>query len=101
MKLCHFEAGLDQPIFLMAGPCVIESKQLALDTAGAWILHKLLARVRGTPAAATLQGLRPQWDRLLQAVTQHVQEQIGEPAPTVIPTPGTLERIGRSAAASW
>src|SRR5512146_3328868 len=35
MKLCHFEAGLDQPVFLMAGPCVIESMQLALDTAGA------------------------------------------------------------------
>ncbi|MGP1675753.1 MAG: 3-deoxy-8-phosphooctulonate synthase [Burkholderiales bacterium] len=34
MKLCGFEVGLDQPIFLIAGPCVIESKQLALDTAG-------------------------------------------------------------------
>ncbi|OGA32903.1 MAG: 3-deoxy-8-phosphooctulonate synthase [Betaproteobacteria bacterium RIFCSPLOWO2_12_FULL_64_23] len=34
MKLCGFEAGLDQPIFLIAGPCVIESRQLALDTAG-------------------------------------------------------------------
>jgi 2-dehydro-3-deoxyphosphooctonate aldolase (KDO 8-P synthase) len=33
MKLCHFEAGLDQPLFLMAGPCVIESEQLAYDTA--------------------------------------------------------------------
>jgi 2-dehydro-3-deoxyphosphooctonate aldolase (KDO 8-P synthase) len=34
MKLCGFEVGLDQPLFLMAGPCVIESEQLALDTAG-------------------------------------------------------------------
>ncbi|MGD2117266.1 MAG: 3-deoxy-8-phosphooctulonate synthase [Chromatiales bacterium] len=34
MKLCHFEAGLDQSIFLIAGTCVIESEQLALDTAG-------------------------------------------------------------------
>ncbi|MGB5328076.1 MAG: 3-deoxy-8-phosphooctulonate synthase [Gammaproteobacteria bacterium] len=34
MKLCDFEVGLDQPLFLMAGPCVIESEQLALDTAG-------------------------------------------------------------------
>ena len=34
MKLCHFEAGLTQPLFLIAGPCVIESQQLALDTAG-------------------------------------------------------------------
>lgn len=34
MKLCHFEAGLDKPLFLIAGPCVIESEQLAMDTAG-------------------------------------------------------------------
>lgn len=35
MKLCGFEAGLDQPVFLIAGPCVIESEALALETAGA------------------------------------------------------------------
>ncbi|MCS6787180.1 MAG: 3-deoxy-8-phosphooctulonate synthase [Thiobacillaceae bacterium] len=35
MKLCGFEVGLDQPLFLIAGPCVIESEQLAIDTAGA------------------------------------------------------------------
>ena len=34
MKLCHFNAGLDQPFFLIAGTCVIESEQMALDTAG-------------------------------------------------------------------
>jgi len=34
MKLCGFDAGLDQPFFLIAGPCVIESEQLAIDTAG-------------------------------------------------------------------
>jgi 2-dehydro-3-deoxyphosphooctonate aldolase (KDO 8-P synthase) len=34
MKLCDFEVGLNQPLFLIAGPCVIESEQLALDTAG-------------------------------------------------------------------
>jgi 2-dehydro-3-deoxyphosphooctonate aldolase (KDO 8-P synthase) len=34
MKLCGFNAGLDQPLFLIAGPCVIESRQMALDTAG-------------------------------------------------------------------
>jgi 2-dehydro-3-deoxyphosphooctonate aldolase (KDO 8-P synthase) len=34
MKLCGFEVGLDRPFFLIAGPCVIESRQLALDTAG-------------------------------------------------------------------
>jgi len=34
MKLCDFEVGLDQPFFLIAGPCVIESEQMAMDTAG-------------------------------------------------------------------
>ncbi len=34
MKLCGFEVGLDQPLFLIAGPCVIESREMAFDTAG-------------------------------------------------------------------
>jgi 2-dehydro-3-deoxyphosphooctonate aldolase (KDO 8-P synthase) len=34
MKLCGFEVGLDKPLFLIAGPCVIESQEMALDTAG-------------------------------------------------------------------
>ncbi|WP_310448886.1 3-deoxy-8-phosphooctulonate synthase [Sulfuritalea sp.] len=34
MKLCGFEVGLDHPLFLIAGPCVIESREMAFDTAG-------------------------------------------------------------------
>lgn len=34
MQLCGFEVGLDKPLFLIAGPCVIESQQMAIDTAG-------------------------------------------------------------------
>ncbi len=43
MKLCGFEAGLDKPFFLIAGPCVIESKELAHDTAGR--LKEITARL--------------------------------------------------------
>ncbi len=43
MRLCGFEAGLDHPLFLIAGPCVIEGEQLAMDTAGA--LHEMTARL--------------------------------------------------------
>ena len=43
MKLCGFEAGLDFPFFLIAGTCVIESEQLAIDTAGA--LKEICARL--------------------------------------------------------
>lgn len=34
MQLCGFEVGIDQPLFLIAGPCVIESREMAIDTAG-------------------------------------------------------------------
>jgi 2-dehydro-3-deoxyphosphooctonate aldolase (KDO 8-P synthase) len=34
MKLCGFDVGIDQPVFLIAGPCVIESEQLQMDVAG-------------------------------------------------------------------
>lgn len=34
MNLCGFKVGLEQPLFLIAGPCVVESRQMALDTAG-------------------------------------------------------------------
>src|SRR3990172_635685 len=34
MKLCNFDVGLNRPLFLIAGPCVIESRQMAMDTAG-------------------------------------------------------------------
>ncbi|MBC7991671.1 MAG: 3-deoxy-8-phosphooctulonate synthase [Rhizobacter sp.] len=35
MKLCGFNVGIDQPFFLLAGPCVVESEQLQIDVAGA------------------------------------------------------------------
>lgn len=34
MKLCHFNVGLDQPLFLISGPCVIESESMTIDVAG-------------------------------------------------------------------
>ena len=43
MKLCGFEAALDRPFFLIAGPCAIESEQLALDTA--FRLREITARL--------------------------------------------------------
>jgi 2-dehydro-3-deoxyphosphooctonate aldolase (KDO 8-P synthase) len=43
MKLCGFEVGPDRPFFLIAGPCVVESEQLAMDTAGQ--LKEITARL--------------------------------------------------------
>jgi len=46
MKLADFEVGIDKPIFLIAGPCVIESREMAIETAGR--LQEIAARV-GVP----------------------------------------------------
>jgi 2-dehydro-3-deoxyphosphooctonate aldolase (KDO 8-P synthase) len=46
MRLCGFEVGLDRPLFLIAGPCVIESRELAMETAGK--LKEITARL-GVP----------------------------------------------------
>jgi 2-dehydro-3-deoxyphosphooctonate aldolase (KDO 8-P synthase) len=46
MKLCGFDVGLTRPFFLIAGPCVIESEQLQMDTAGAL---KEITRSLGIP----------------------------------------------------
>ncbi|HZR68903.1 MAG TPA: 3-deoxy-8-phosphooctulonate synthase [Burkholderiales bacterium] len=46
MRLCGFEVGLDKPLFLIAGPCVVESRQMALDTAGTL---RDIARSAGVP----------------------------------------------------
>ncbi len=43
MQLCGFPVGLDQPLFLIAGPCVIESRQMALESAAA--LKEITTRV--------------------------------------------------------
>ena len=43
MQLCGFEVGLDRPLFLIAGPCVIESEQLQVDVAGQ--LKEITARL--------------------------------------------------------
>ena len=43
MKLCGFDVGPDQPFFLIAGPCVIESEQLAIDTSG--VLKEICERL--------------------------------------------------------
>lgn len=43
MKLCHFEAGIDQPLFLIAGPCTAESLDLCLEVAGQ--MHEVCNRL--------------------------------------------------------
>ena len=68
----------------------------ALDTAGAWVLQKLLLRLRGEGVNVTMRGLRPEFSKLLGVVAQQVEELAGNPTPVAKPPPGLLENIGRS-----
>jgi len=89
MKLCGFEVGIDRPLFLIAGPCVIESEQLALDTAGAL---KAMTDALGIPFIykssfdkanrTSSQSYRgPGMEQGLR-ILQKVKEQIGVPVLT-------------------
>ena len=89
MKLCGFEVGLDRPLFLIAGPCVIESEQLALDTAGK--LKELTAQLEipfiykssfdkaNRSSSGSFRG--PGLEQGLQ-ILQQVRSQIGVPVLT-------------------
>ena len=89
MKLCGFDVGLDRPLFLIAGPCVVESRELQLDVAGRL---KEIASALGVPfifkssydkanrsSAASFRGLgRDEGLRILA----EVRRQIGVPVLT-------------------
>jgi 2-dehydro-3-deoxyphosphooctonate aldolase (KDO 8-P synthase) len=98
MRLCGFEVGLDRPLFLIAGPCVIESRQLALDTAG--MLKEICAEV-GMPfiykssydkanrsSGKSFRG--PGADAGLKILAE-VKQQIGVPALTDVHEIGQIE----------
>ena len=75
----------------------------ALDTAGAWVLQALLVRLRAEGTSVALQGLRPEFARLLDVVARHATAPAGRPAAagTHAPAlPALLERVGRGAAAA-
>lgn len=88
-SLCGFKIGLDQPFFLIAGPCVIESEALALETAG--LLKEITARLKipfiykssfdkaNRTSAGSFRGLGI--DQGLQ-ILQKVKTQLGVPVLT-------------------
>ena len=89
MKLCDFEVGLDQPLFLIAGPCVIESEQLALESAAE--LKSICARLEipfiykssfDKANRSSSQSYRgPGIDQGL-AILQRVRDEVGVPVLT-------------------
>lgn len=100
MKLCDFQAGPREPFFLIAGPCVIESEQMAVDTAGQ--LRELTAGL-GVPfiykssfdkanrsSIASFRGLgMAEGLRILQAV----KDQVGVPVLTDVHEDTPIEEV--------
>ena len=83
-------------------PIVADGAKIeALDTAGAWVLQKLLLRLRAEGTDVTVSGLRPEFAKLLAVVAQHVAEQSATPKLASKPLPAPLERIGRAVEAAF
>ena len=81
---------------------VIDGSRIeALDTAGAWILQKLLQRLRDEGMAVTVNGLRPELAKLLDVVAQQVADQAEKPSNAGNKPTNMLERLGRSTAAAF
>jgi len=68
----------------------------ALDSAGAWLLHKLMLRLRNEGVVIHLQGLPAGFVKLMDAVAEQVAAQASKPAAAAKPARSTLENIGRS-----
>ncbi len=100
MKLCGFEAGLDRPLFLIAGPCVIESRQLALDTAGELkeicaalgihFIYKSSFDKANRSSGKSPRG--PGMDKGL-AILSEVRQKIGVPVLTDVHTEGEIAEV--------
>lgn len=86
MNLCGFEVGLDKPLFLIAGPCVIESEEMALETAGYLkelcqkldipFIYKSSFDKANRSSATSYRG--PGFEKGLQ-ILERVRQQVGVP----------------------
>lgn len=100
MQLCGFQVGQDRPFFLVAGPCVVESEQLALDTAGELkaitgelgipFIYKSSFDKANRSSVNSFRGLGI--DRGL-AILQAVRDQIGVPVLTDVHEDTPLDEI--------
>jgi phospholipid/cholesterol/gamma-HCH transport system permease protein len=80
-------------------PVADASAITALDTAGAWVLHKMLQGLRREGGSAVPQGLAPGFARLLAVVEAQARERALHPPQAASPAPGMLHRLGRGTAA--
>jgi len=100
MKLCGFEASIDSPLFVIAGPCVIESEALAMDTAGALkelcqslsipFIYKSSFDKANRSSASSYRG--PGVEKGL-AILEKVKKEIGVPVLTDIHEDSPIEEV--------
>ncbi|MDH3669704.1 MAG: 3-deoxy-8-phosphooctulonate synthase [Gammaproteobacteria bacterium] len=100
MNLCGFEVGLNRPIFLIAGPCVIESRELALDTAGTLkeisdqlqipLIYKSSYDKANRSSHKSFRGLGMEQGL---AVLETVRQEIGVPVLTDVHDVGDVESV--------
>jgi phospholipid/cholesterol/gamma-HCH transport system permease protein len=82
-----------------AGAAVVDGQRIeALDSAGAWLLLRLLRRLREGGGEVTLQGLSPPFARLLDVVAQPPEQDAPGRRANAAPPPKLLERLGRRVA---
>ena len=93
--------GLDTPARGSGSALIIDGSRIeALDTAGAWVLQKLLRRLRDDGSNVDLHGLHADFAKLLEVVEQ--QANASTPVPLVAGAPAsTLADLGRSTAVAW
>jgi len=90
------EHGLESIRFTSRTNVIADGTRIeALDTAGAWVLHKLLTRLRGGDVIVTVRGLPPRFVKLLDLVAHHIADTAGKSMSTRVPPSTALERIGR------
>jgi len=100
MKLCGFDVGLDRPLFLIAGPCVVESRQLQIDVAGELrdtcaalgipFIFKSSYDKANRSSGASFRG--PGRDEGLRILAE-VKRQVGVPVLTDVHTEADVEEV--------
>lgn len=73
----------------------------AMDTAGAWLLHRLAQRLKEKGTKVEIQGLNPQHQKLMLAVADHAAEQAAKPALKPRAKENPVETAGRNAMSGW
>jgi 2-dehydro-3-deoxyphosphooctonate aldolase (KDO 8-P synthase) len=102
MKICGFDIGIDQPFFLIAGPCAIESEQFAIDTAGELKAITELLRIPFIYKSSfdkanrtSVRGYRgPGLEKGLQ-ILEAVKKQVGVPVLTDVHEDTPIEQVAQ------